>query len=242
MNDVVSYAGSSYVANAANQGPNNPTPDQNAAAWSVMAQQGVAGAKGDTGPPGQTGAQGAVGQIGPQGPIGPAGSIGPQGLQGPPGVDGAQGPQGPAGTTGQSAQTVYQTSSLDTVSFSFAQLPGMSITVSVPANSTVIVAADGGIVVNSTSPTTAAVSVVDVTLEVDGAGSNSGTFKRILNSNSSTVVQLPTNWSFSKSMSLSPGLHTFSVVGRLFEGIQALIGDGPGTILQSELTVTILNR
>jgi len=41
-NDIVSYKGSSYVATAANQGPNNPTPDQNAAAWSVLAAQGAA--------------------------------------------------------------------------------------------------------------------------------------------------------------------------------------------------------
>src|SRR5579859_1969542 len=61
LNDVVSYNGSSYVAIAANQGPNNPTPDQNSSAWSVIARQGAAGAQGSTGPQGAQGNTGAMG-------------------------------------------------------------------------------------------------------------------------------------------------------------------------------------
>lgn len=47
VNNVVSYSGSSYVATAANQGPNNPTPDQNAA-WSLVAQGGTASTTGQS--------------------------------------------------------------------------------------------------------------------------------------------------------------------------------------------------
>jgi hypothetical protein len=79
VNDVTTYNGSTYVAISANSGPANPTPDQNPAGWSVMAQQGAVGPTGPTGP------------AGAQGPSGPTGGTGPQGLQGPPGASGAPG-------------------------------------------------------------------------------------------------------------------------------------------------------
>ena len=91
INDVVTYNGSSYVAISTNQGPNNPTPDANSAAWSLMAQQGTAGAVGPAGP---------AGPIGPQGVAGPQGSTGLPGPSGPQGIPGATGPAGPAGPQG----------------------------------------------------------------------------------------------------------------------------------------------
>ncbi len=98
-NDVVSYAGSTYIAKAASQGPNNPTPDVNSAAWSLMAQQGTAGAVGPAGPAGPQGPQGVTG---PQGSTGPTGPSGPQGVPGATGPAGPTGPQGPPGTSGSS--------------------------------------------------------------------------------------------------------------------------------------------
>ena len=68
INDVVTYNGSSYVAIAATN-PGDPTPDVNPN-WSLMAQQGAAGAQG---PKGDTGAQGPTGPTGAQGPQGPPG-------------------------------------------------------------------------------------------------------------------------------------------------------------------------
>jgi hypothetical protein len=88
VDDVVSYSGSTYVVTAPNSGPNNPTPDTNSPAWSLMAQQGAAGA---------AGAQGSAGPAGPAGPQGPAGLTG---ATGPAGPIGPQGPAGPAGSGG----------------------------------------------------------------------------------------------------------------------------------------------
>ena len=88
VNDVVTYAGSSYVAVAISQGPNNPTPDVSPAAWSLMAQQGATGTPGPAGPQGFSGTDGATGPIGPAGPQGPQGVVGATGPAGP------QGPQG----------------------------------------------------------------------------------------------------------------------------------------------------
>ena len=81
VDDVVTYNGSTYAAIAASAGPNNPTPDTNSSAWSVLAQEGAPGAGGS------------------QGPAGPAGSSGSQGPQGIPGAGGASGATGPAGAS-----------------------------------------------------------------------------------------------------------------------------------------------
>src|SRR5208283_2454802 len=56
--DVVTYDGSTYVAIAPSSGPDNPPPDQNPAAWALLA------------------AAGATGPAGPEGPAGPAGPAG----------------------------------------------------------------------------------------------------------------------------------------------------------------------
>jgi hypothetical protein len=100
VNDEVTYSGSTYAAIAASSGPNNPTPDQDSAAWSVMAQQGAVGAAGPQGAPGAQGSQGPMGLTGPIGPQGVTGVTGPQGQTGPMGPIGVQGPQGAAGTNG----------------------------------------------------------------------------------------------------------------------------------------------
>jgi hypothetical protein len=83
VNDVVTYAGSTYVAIMKNQG--GKTPDKNPSAWVLMAQAGATGATGATGPAGTTGAQGPVGPIGPQGTQGPQGAQGPAGAGAMPG-------------------------------------------------------------------------------------------------------------------------------------------------------------
>ena len=94
VDDVATYNGSTYVAIAVNQGPNNPTPDLNSAAWSLMALAGAAGptgttgAQGTQGPAGLAGATGAIGATGAQGPIGPVGPVGPAGANGTNGSNG----------------------------------------------------------------------------------------------------------------------------------------------------------
>ncbi len=103
INDVVTFNGSTYVAIVASSGPNNPTPDMNASAWSVLAQegaQGAVGAQGTQGAAGPQGLTGSTGATGPQGSAGAAGTTGGIGAQGPAGVAGPQGPAGVAGATG----------------------------------------------------------------------------------------------------------------------------------------------
>lgn len=110
VNDVVTEAGQSYVALAANTGT-DPANDVAASGgnWAIMAAAGAAGAQGPAGTPGTTGpagpqglpgANGVPGSQGPVGPAGPAGAPGATGASGPQGPTGAIGPQGPAGAKG----------------------------------------------------------------------------------------------------------------------------------------------
>ena len=122
-NDVVTNAGSSYVALRATTN-NNPTIDvsNNGGNWGLIAQAGATGATGatgpvgPTGPKGDTGSTGAAGVAGPVGPKGDTGIQGLQGIQGPQGIkgdtgsqgsQGLQGPKGDTGATGPGALMVY---------------------------------------------------------------------------------------------------------------------------------------
>ena len=98
VNDVTTYNGSTYLATIANQAAG--TPDTNPTHWTLMAQQGAAGATGSQGPSGAQGPQGQIGLTGAIGTQGPPGTAGATGPQGPIGLTGAQGPQGAAGTNG----------------------------------------------------------------------------------------------------------------------------------------------
>jgi hypothetical protein len=130
MNDVVTYGGSTYVANAGN-GPNSLTPDANTSTWVVMAAAGAAGATGadgaqgpqgpiglsvtgPQGPQGLTGPTGPQGSIGPQGPVGNTGATGSQGFQGLTGPQGIQGIPGPQGTLSMSSGTWNYVASVPT--------------------------------------------------------------------------------------------------------------------------------
>jgi hypothetical protein len=98
MNDAVSFAGSSYIAQTA-VAANGSSPDQNGA-WSLLAQ-------GSQGPVGPAGPSGPIGPGGPQGLPGLTGATGPQGLTGPAGAPGTPGPVGPQGPSGSTGFTTY---------------------------------------------------------------------------------------------------------------------------------------
>jgi hypothetical protein len=109
-NDVVSRAGSSYIALVAATAI-DPAVDvaTGGGRWNLIAQRGSDGAPGAPGPGGAVGATGTAGAMGPAGPQGIAGAMGatgatgvagPRGPAGAAGATGAQGPAGPAGPQG----------------------------------------------------------------------------------------------------------------------------------------------
>ncbi len=94
--DAVVFAGSSFIAIAANAGAQ---PDGNPAQWELLVS---AGSVGETGAVGMTGATGAAGDAGPQGASGADGPMGGTGATGPIGSQGATGAAGATGATGDS--------------------------------------------------------------------------------------------------------------------------------------------
>jgi hypothetical protein len=99
-NDVVYYAGGSYLCIDAVSGPGALNPAFDITNWSPLAAYGPQGIQGPAGANGATGPAGPAGPTGPTGPQGAVGPAGPQGIQGVAGPIGATGPQGPAGPVG----------------------------------------------------------------------------------------------------------------------------------------------
>jgi hypothetical protein len=99
-NDVVYYAGGSYLCIDAVSGPGALNPAFDITNWSPLAAYGPQGIQGPAGANGATGPAGPAGPTGPTGPQGAVGPAGPQGIQGVAGPTGATGPQGPAGPVG----------------------------------------------------------------------------------------------------------------------------------------------
>ena len=97
QNDVVLFAGSSWIALRANKAK-LPGTAAAAADWQVLVARGAVGLQGPAG------SQGVSGPQGPAGPAGPAGAVGQTGPQGPAGPTGATGPEGPAGPAGVTAR------------------------------------------------------------------------------------------------------------------------------------------
>ncbi|MDX0801736.1 hypothetical protein GOD37_22495 [Sinorhizobium medicae] len=141
VDDVVSYAGASYICIAAGT---NRTPSGQPSYWSVVS------AKGDTGPQGPTGPTGATG------PQGPTGATGAQGIQGVKGNTGATGPQGPQGEPG--AFDISTTTSNLTTSFPIGHLVLCDDTQVVRNASATVRLADSSDYIYVTSGTGAALS------------------------------------------------------------------------------------
>ncbi len=104
VNDIVSYAGSSYVS-LSDQPASPVSPDADAINWTLLAAVGVTGATGAAGDVGATGPAGAAGPTGATGATGGTGSQGATGATGPTGATGAAGAQGPTGAAGAGGGT-----------------------------------------------------------------------------------------------------------------------------------------
>ena len=202
---------------------------------------GPAGATGDTGAAGPAGPKGETGDQGPAGPAGAPGAKGDTGDTGPAGPQGDLGPAGPAGTTGQASATVVGTDSLSVdPSTTVTQVPGLSQTVTVPANALVLISTHGGVVCASTSPS--AFSFVELVVRVDGAftrGMNELITPANTTSNAGFSIQ---NWALEGTVPLAAGQHTITVsaVGTGV-GNSAIVSGDPASLAVGTLTVTILN-
>ena len=176
--------------------------------------QGNTGAQGSTGAQGPQGTQGAQGNTGTQGNVGAQGITGAQGPQGAQGTIGAQGPQGTqgdAGTTGQTAGSAFGSDCLVVNTSTYTLVPGLSVTLTVPASSVVLVAYGGGMYVNGTAGGDA--SAAELSLFVDGvqySASGTITFTGI---NDASQRATGTG-SATQVVAVAAGSHTFDVRAR----------------------------
>ncbi len=123
IGDAVFFGGSSYISLTNNLGLQ---PDTYTSDWSLLAQQGNAGAAGETGPAGPTGPAGSTGAAGATGATGTTGATGATGSAG---ANGAAGPAGTisvgtvtTGAAGSSASVTNSgTSSAATLNFTIPQ-------------------------------------------------------------------------------------------------------------------------
>jgi hypothetical protein len=154
------------------------------------------------------------------------------------------------GPTGQDATSVYGTNSISMSATTGATLvPGLSQTISVPSNSVVYVATEGGLITDSSSTT--GFSAVDVFVIIDQAVGQ-GLHRRIVCPNTAGVVHVICGWSLSAAVPLSQGNHTITVgaigagnvgAGNAFPGAgTATVSGDRNSVNQGALTVMVLKK
>jgi hypothetical protein len=134
--------------------------------------------------------------------------------------NGSDDPTAPSG--GAALMTAIGTGSLvlDDDVLGFAPLPGVSLTMTAPEGraNDVLIETDGGIQVNSTA--TDAVCVTDVAIFVDDAQVGPG--RRVLVSNTASVLYNVGTYGFSLAADLPPGTHTISVRAKAITPLAAV--------------------
>jgi len=230
------------VWTSGSQGPTGPIGPTGPAG-----ADGQTGATGPQGPQGEIGPQGPTGATGPQGPSGENGAPGPQGATGTNGINGIDGIDGLPGTTGQDARTAAQTGSLTLSSAPSAtvDVPGLTLTMTMPSTSTLFVTTDGGVFVSNPAPANDQGVVVQILMILDGDTSNPIAVRQ-LNAVTRTFVGT-VNWSFATSISnLSPGNHTVKIMAALVSqttSTSAVIGSQSSTsTVRGRMTGIIINR
>lgn len=167
------------------------------------------------------------------------GTPGPQGPAGVQGLQGDPGPQGPAGTAGQYAGTVFSTGQLvlgEGVT-TYTLIPGLSQTITVPANAKVYVSTNGGFQNSGIGTSYAA---ADFAIYVDGVASSIQ--RRVIAANSSSLGQIISQWTLSGVFNLSAGSHTIQVRARDAGGTADGNVGGTSDLIKGNLTVLIIKE
>lgn len=145
-------------------------------------------------------------------------------------------------TGGQNSSSFFTTASLSvTTATGLTFLPGFPVTITVPANCVVNLASDCGFA--TTSVATSGFSLVDFALIVDGATLTDAGYQRATAQNNAGLTGAFEYASMSQTVALTAGSHTFGVaVAGTGIGSTATVGGNSTSVLQGELTVTILKK
>ncbi|AEA43610.1 collagen-like triple helix repeat-containing protein [Fluviicola taffensis] len=185
------------------------------------------------------GTPGAQGPQGIPGPIGATGPAGANGATGSPGTPGAVGATGPAGTTGQAANTVFSTGQLILTAAvtTYTLIPGLTQTITVPANAKVYVSTNGGFQNAGTGTTYAAANFA---IYLDGTASSIQ--RQVVAANTTGIGQIMSQWTLSGVFSLTAGSHTIEVRARDAGGTADANVAGTNDLIKGNLTVMIIKE
>jgi hypothetical protein len=158
-------------------------------------------------------------------------------------IQGPQGPAGPAGATGQTAQTVNGVDPLTlTATGGLTDIPGLAETITVPANSVLLISTHGG--VQTTSTDSYGFSAVEIGVLVNGSTTYAadGLDQEVDPENNAEDLAAYANWDFDSTLSLPAGQYTIAVAAAgEGEGFTATVSSYYGYLLDGSLTVTVLN-
>jgi hypothetical protein len=143
---------------------------------------------------------------------------------------------------GQTVSTVFSNAGVTiTPATTFTLIPNMTQTITIPANSFVYIASDGGIQTTATAAT--GFSNIDVALFADGVLLPNAAYARIHALNSAGLIGVIQYWNFSTIAALTPGAHTITVQARgVGNGSNATVGGDNSTVMQGSLTVMIIKN
>jgi hypothetical protein len=149
----------------------------------------------------------------------------------------ATGDGGVGNTTGQLAASTYGTATVSPGA-AFALVPGLSQTITVPSNSRVIIATDGGI--QTSSAATTGVSRVDIAIVVDGSIVPNGGYRRVIAANTDGNTSTIAYWAQQVTVELPAGNHTVTVQSALQSGSSAAVSGNNTSVMQGVLNVTVI--
>jgi hypothetical protein len=147
---------------------------------------------------------------------------------------------------GQSGQTVFGAFSLSITGSSpttdFYYIPGLTQTITIPANSVAYIVTEGGL--QNTSNLTTGFSITDIVILIDNQIPSNGGIQRVMTANTSGITNQIENWSLSQTITLSPGLHTIAVgAGNANVGGSGVIVSGNNTsTFQGRLSIILLKQ
>lgn len=147
----------------------------------------------------------------------------------------------PNSTAGQGATDAYGSAqmTLGIASTTYTLIPGLTQTITVPANAKVVVSTNGGVQAVGTGNNHA---IADIAIYVDGGLIGSAGQQRVIAANTTGLGNMLANWSFGKSYDLSAGAHTITVVAKDGGGTLDSNVSGTNGLIQGVLTVVIINE
>jgi hypothetical protein len=145
---------------------------------------------------------------------------------------------------GQTTFSAFGTATLSITSSvtTFTVLPGVTQTITVPSNCSVLITTDGGM--NTTSQVTTSIATIDVAIFIDGDSPTNGGYRRVSAHNPSGTAINSTGipWSLSTIQTLSPGIHTIDVRAVYVIGSNTSVSSNNTNARQAGLYITIIKN